>query len=170
MRDAVAADARSILELRRRSWRAAYSHIFPAAALAAMTVEPWISWWQDRIQAPADRMHTLVAERNAEIVGFAQLGAALEADGAELGELYAIYVCPDAWDLGVGRALMAESLLRLRNEGFSGAVLWVLEDNPRSRRFYERAGWHADGGVKEDEWLDTLVREVRYRIGLAPAV
>jgi len=44
----------------------------------------------------------------------------------------------------------------------------VLIDNPRARAFYELAGWHADGGVKDEEWLDTLVREVRYRIALHP--
>ena len=26
------------------------------------------------------------------------------------------------------------------------ATLWVLEDNPRARRFYEAAGWEFDGG------------------------
>jgi hypothetical protein len=42
----------------------------------------------------------------------------------------------------------------------------VLEDNPRARRFYELAGWSVDGAVKQDEFLETLVREVRYRIEL----
>jgi hypothetical protein len=42
----------------------------------------------------------------------------------------------------------------------------VLEDNPRTRRFYELAGWHADGAAKEEEWLGTTIREVRYRIDL----
>ena len=45
-------------------------------------------------------------------------------------------------------------------------MLWVLDDNPRARRFYELAGWRLDGGVKEDTF-DTLVREVRYRIAVA---
>ena len=42
----------------------------------------------------------------------------------------------------------------------------VVEENPRPRRFYEHAGWTADGGVKDEEWLETHVREVRYRITL----
>ena len=42
----------------------------------------------------------------------------------------------------------------------------VVEENPRARRFYEHAGWTADGGVKDEEWLETHVREVRYRITL----
>jgi GNAT superfamily N-acetyltransferase len=131
-----------------------------------MTVEPWVSWWQDRIATPEAHSHTLVAERDAEVVGFAHLGAAREDAGVGLGELYAISVQPDAWGLGVGRALMVETLTLLRSEGFSEAILWVLDDNPRTRRFYELAGWYADGGAKDEEWLGTSVREIRYRIVL----
>jgi hypothetical protein len=61
---------------------------------------------------------------------------------------------------------MQETLGRLRSHGFGDAVLWVLEDNPRTRRFYELAGWHEDGGVTDQEWLAKQVREVRYRIDL----
>jgi RimJ/RimL family protein N-acetyltransferase len=62
---------------------------------------------------------------------------------------------------------MVEALERLRRLGFEEATLWVLEDNPRARRFYEIAGWRPDEIVKEDEFLRTRVREVRYRIELA---
>jgi RimJ/RimL family protein N-acetyltransferase len=54
--------------------------------------------------------------------------------------------------------------MRLRASG--DAVLWVLDDNPRARRFYEREGWTLDGERKEDEYLGLRVAEVRYRIGL----
>ena len=164
MRAAVVGDARSILEVRRRSWQVAYAHAFPAEAIAGMEVEPWVSWWHDVIGAPAPRSHTLVAERDADVVGFAHLGAAREDDVS--GELYAIYVDPAVWGLGAGRTLMTRTLELLRDEGFSEAILWVLEDNPRTRRFYELAGWAADGGVKDDELLGTTIREVRYRIDL----
>ena len=111
-------------------------------------------------------MHTLVAESRGEVVGFANLGAGRgEPDG--VGELFAIYVLQQAAGRGIGQALMAETIARLRTEGFSEAILWVLEDNPRTRRFYELCGWRADGGVKDEEWLGTKVREVRYRIPLA---
>jgi len=106
----------------------------------------------------------------AEVAGFAWLGPAREdgPDQQDLGELYAIYVRPDAWGRGLGRALLAETMRRLRSDGFRGAILWVLEDNPRTRLFYEQAGWRFDGGVKEEEILARRVREVRYRIALEP--
>ena len=106
----------------------------------------------------------LVAGDGGGGVGFAHLGASRE--NANEGELYAIYVVPGAWGRGAGRALMEETLARLRTDGFQEAVLWVLEDNPRTRRFYELAGWRTDGGSKNEEWLGTRVDEVRYRISL----
>jgi ribosomal protein S18 acetylase RimI-like enzyme len=100
------------------------------------------------------------------VVGFSSLGTARPGDDPQLGELFTIYVDPDEWGAGIGRSLMAATFARLRDEGFVEAVLWVLEDNPRTRRFYELAGWTVDGATMEQEWLGSVVREVRYRIGL----
>ena len=99
-------------------------------------------------------------------MGFSGVGLARPGDDPALGELFTIYVLPEEWGQGVGKALMTRALERMRGEGFAEAVLWVLEDNPRTRRFYELAGWHADGEVTEQEWLGSVVREVRYRIDL----
>ena len=166
VRDATPADAEAILRVRNTTWQVAYAHVFPREQLAAMSEDPraanWASWWRGVIEDPASRAHTFVAEEAGEIVAFAHLGA--EREDPSIGELYAIYVLPEAWGRSIGQALMDETLNRLRGEGFGEAVLWVLEDNPRTRRFYELAGWREDGGVKEEEWLSTLVSEVRYRV------
>jgi GNAT superfamily N-acetyltransferase len=107
-----------------------------------------------------------VAVDGERVVGFSSLGPARAGEDPSLGELFTIYVLPDWWGAGVGRALMASTVHHLRAEGFAHAILWVLEDNPRTRRFYEQSGWHADGAVKDEEWLGTTIREVRYRIDL----
>lgn len=111
--------------------------------------------------------HILVADGGAGVVGFATAGRADDDSLAQTGELYAIYVHPDAWSRGAGQALMAEALGRLRSMGFWEAILWVLEENPRTRRFYELGGWKLDGATRVDTYLDTPVRVVRYRIALA---
>jgi ribosomal protein S18 acetylase RimI-like enzyme len=107
-----------------------------------------------------------VAVRGERVVGFASIGTARPGDDPSLGELFTIYVLPAEWGHGVGRALMAAAVASLRAERFEEAILWVLEDNPRTRRFYELAGWCVDGGTKDEEWLGTCIREIRYRITL----
>ena len=53
--------------------------------------------------------------------------------------------------------------------GFRTMRLWVLRDNDRARRFYERAGYAPDGGTKEDDFSGTPVTEIRYLITVAGA-
>ena len=65
---------------------------------------------------------------DAGVIGFASVGPS--RDEHEVGELYAIYVDPDAWSTGAGRALIERAEERLRDD-YPEATLWVLEDNPR---------------------------------------
>jgi GNAT superfamily N-acetyltransferase len=110
--------------------------------------DPQPGWW------------VFVAEEAERVVGFASVGDSRDERGK--GELSAIYVLPEAWGFGAGSALMASALEELR--GYSSATLWVLEDNPRARGFYEREGWILDGGRREEVILGAPVAEVRYRI------
>ena len=164
VRDARLEDAGAIATVHVRTWQHAYAHIFPAAALAGISLDARARHWKRILTDVPPRRHQLVAEDEAGIRGFASGGPAEEDD--ELGELYAIYVLPEAWGAGNGRELMVESLERLRGEGFREAILWVLEDNPRTRRFYEQGGWRLDGEPVEQTHLETPVSVARYRIAL----
>ena len=170
VRDAEPEDAEAILHVRTRTWQIAYAHIFPPEKLEAMLAERWTKWWRGVIADPAPRSHTLVVDDAGGVVGFAWLGSMRDEpeERGRVGELFAIYVLPEASGRGIGQALMPEVLNRLRSEGIAEAILWVLEDNPRTRLFYELTGWRADDGSKEEEILATRVREVRYRIALEP--
>ena len=155
-------DAAAIAEVHVRTWQDAYEHVFGAKRLAAITPEGRLARWQE-ILASGEGL-TLVAENDDLAVGFVSVGPSRD-EGAQ-GELYGIYVLPQAWGAGAGPALMSAGLAALRAEGHADAILWVLADNPRARRFYEREGWHDDGGRKRDEFLGLEVDEVRYRIEL----
>lgn len=168
VRDATPEDAEAIAVSHIRSWQVAYAHAFSLAALSGLTDEKAnrARWWRETLESLQEGRCILVADEGEGVVGFAAAGKAQTDDPRETGELYSIYVLPDAWGRGIGRALMAEALGRLRRMGFGEAILWVLEDNPRTRRFYELGGWTVDGAVREDTYLDTPVRVVRYRIAL----
>ena len=99
--------------------------------------------------------------RPARWSGSPNVGPAQDPEGA--GELYAINVDPGHWGTGAGRALLGAAQAELARLGFDETVLWVLPANARARRFYEIAGWVADGAERTAEVQGVVVPEVRYR-------
>ena len=164
----VVADADELARVHVETWRVAYAHAFPADRLAALSIEDRAALWGKILARRDPRSRNLVADRGGRLLGFASTGRSRDPDADdETGELYGIYVLPEAWGTGVGRRLLADAADALRQAGFRRATLWVLDDNPRARRFYEAAGWTLDGAEKEDTVLgDVQIIEVRYRTRL----
>jgi ribosomal protein S18 acetylase RimI-like enzyme len=161
VRRASVSDAADIAAIHVRTWQVAYAHIFGSERLAGMDVAARTGQWRRWLERGDD---VFVADDEGLIDGFAWIGRSRDSDGE--GELYAIYALPEAWGSGAGPALMRAGVDGLREAGYGEAILWVLDDNPRARRFYEREGWQLDGGRKEDDFLGLRVAEVRYRIRL----
>jgi ribosomal protein S18 acetylase RimI-like enzyme len=152
-------DAKGIARVQERGWQAAYRHVFPPAVLdRGGFIE--VSRWRDRLRRPPTGWATFVSIRDSAVVGFACVGPSRDVDGA--GEVYAIYVDPECWSTGAGRALMERAERELASR-YDEATLWVLEENPRARRFYELAGWELDGARKAEERWGVRAAEVRYR-------
>lgn len=169
VRPATPADADAIARAHVRAWQHAYAGLFPEDELARLDAAQRAAALRRRLAADEPRRATLAAEDGGAVVGFASVGPSRDEDGGGLGELYAIYVDPDAWGRGAGRNLMEGALDALRAAGFGEATLWVLAQNPRARAFYEATGWAVDGTTKRDVYLGTPVEEVRYRITLERA-
>jgi GNAT superfamily N-acetyltransferase len=161
VRHARAGDAPDLGLLHVRAWQAAYRGQMPDAYLDGLRPEDRVAGWERALGR--DRTHdpVLVAERDGRVVGFVVLRAAEDPQGA--GELAAINVDPDHWGTGAGRALLAAAHEELARLGYREAVLWVLPGNRRARRFYEIAGWVADGAERSIELSGVTVPEVRYR-------
>jgi GNAT superfamily N-acetyltransferase len=66
--------------------------------------------------------------------------------------LNGLYVRPEAWGTGVAAELHDRAVAAIRAAGHERARLWVLEENARARRFYERHGWVADGSSRVVEF------------------
>lgn len=85
--------------------------------------------------------------------------------------MYAIYVHPDHWSAGAGYELMKAGVDRLVAHDRNEIRVWVLDDNPRARRFYERFGFKLDGATDsyvadEGGSHETTVDEVRYTLNV----
>jgi GNAT superfamily N-acetyltransferase len=158
-------DAAAIADVHTRAWQAGYEHVFGAENLATIDAESRRRWWERSVREGLETV--LVAEAGERVVAFASVGA--DRDDETRGELYAIYALPEAWGSGAGRTLLGASVEALREGGYGEAILWVLADNPRARRFYEREGWSPDGGAKTDAFFGIAVTELRYRRSLSPS-
>jgi diamine N-acetyltransferase len=132
IRRAAPADAETLYAIHRESAITAYVHIFPPDRHRFPDDEMrahWIASLGD------DETDVVVAEREGRPVGFA---------GVSPGWLKNLFVLPEEWGRGAGSALHDEAVRLLRAKD-AGARLWVLEENERARRFYERRGWVFDG-------------------------
>ena len=134
-----------------RSWQEAYAGIVDPAYLAAFTL--------DKCRQIARRWPgILVAKDGQRVVGFVGYGHYRDGSLPDTGEIFSIYILSEYYGTGLGRRLMDAALEKL--EGYSRAALWVLEDNKRAIRFYEKRGFQPDG-ARQTLKLGTEIAEIR---------
>jgi GNAT superfamily N-acetyltransferase len=154
-------DAPAMGRVHVRAWQAAYRGHMPDDHLDGLRQEDRTAYWEGALRRGDLRGTILVVERAGEVIGFAAVGPSRDPQGA--GELFAINLDPAHWGTGAGRALLEGAQAELGRLGFGETVLWVLTGNARARRFYEIAGWVADGDKRSSEVFEATVPEVRYR-------
>jgi GNAT superfamily N-acetyltransferase len=129
LRDAEANEARPLAELQERSSVAALTHVFPPE-LYPYPREAIVARWAGALEDAGVRV--VVAEVESDPVG---LGCIRHEwlDG--------LYVVPERWGTGLAEKLHDMAVEIARELGSVRFHLWVLEENARARRFYERRGW-----------------------------
>ena len=160
-------DAFGIAFVHVRSWQVAYRGHMPDQFLDGLDVGKRANMWRELTQDP-DKIIFVAEDQKANIVGFSALGPSRDADAKPVtAEVSALYVHPEKWQKGIGRALLSASLEQVRKREFDQITLWVLEANQRARSFYESFGFMPDGTTKDDDhWKTFSVRELRYRLNL----
>jgi GNAT superfamily N-acetyltransferase len=91
----------------------------------------------DAIHLPPSQIangQVIVAELHGEIAGFAAVVG---------GELDGMFVDPDLWGGGIGRALLDAAAHEARRKGLTLTVI----ANPSARGFYESCGFTVEGEV-----------------------
>lgn len=133
-----------------KSWQEAYPGLVSAEYLEKLSLEKCeqiaFSWPEN----------TLVAKEGDRVLGFVSYGErGGEAPG--VGEIFALYVLAERYGTGLGHRLMEAALEQLRD--YSEVRLWVLQENRRAIRFYEKWGFRPDGTEKDLPALSA--REIR---------
>ncbi|HVE98706.1 MAG TPA: GNAT family N-acetyltransferase [Mycobacteriales bacterium] len=156
-------DADALARMHVGVWRAAYGHLLPAAALDGVDLADSAQRWRRSARGEVEPPRSvLVADDDGTIVGFVAFGAPREDVPPGTGEVLALYVVEPRWGSDLGHRLLAAARRSLRESGYDRLYLWVLEDNPRARGFYERAGLTYDGTRKMIDFLGCDLPELRY--------
>ena len=120
-----------------KSWHETYTNLVDSEYMKSVTLEKC-----EKI-AQKWRENILVAKDGEKVIGFVGYGAYRDATLPEHGEVYAIYVLEEYQGLKVGYALMNAALEKLTD--YKKIAVWVLKDNSKAIRFYERYGFRFDG-------------------------
>jgi GNAT superfamily N-acetyltransferase len=166
IRSAVAADAVHIEAVHWASRAAAYRHIAgwpPARPVWAERVQIWTQWLTD------PEITSIVAEVDDVVVGICTIRPSTdpEADPITVATMPTLYVHPDAWHRGYGRALCSEASRRASARGFTVLTLWSIEKNRRAHDFYTAFGFVAEPTTMVvPDWPSEALTARRYRLPL----
>jgi GNAT superfamily N-acetyltransferase len=167
LREAQRGDELAVAEVHVRSWQEAYRGLMPDEYLDALDPRDRATRYTFEAADPAAPTTVLAVRAGADgegsILGFMTICPSRDGDAPGLGEVVALYVDPDRHLGGVGRLLMAEARRRLREAGFTEALLWVLDGNDRAARFYEREGWSPDGATRVEHPYGVVSNVSRFR-------
>jgi GNAT superfamily N-acetyltransferase len=155
VRLATRADVPELARVHTESAEAAYAHVAPTEpnGLERRTAN-WLRVFDDAVGSPH------VAEADGDVVGILNFGPAREQ--ADAGELYVLYVLPTYWGRGAAQLLIVTAQCELARR-HDEAVLSVLAENPRARRFYERNGWELQEIRVEPHFGGAPTEIARYR-------
>lgn len=161
VRHACERDATRIAGIHVRSWQQAYRGLVPDGMLDALDPIQRALVWKELLGTPEETV--LVVLRRERMAGFGSLLPSRDKDAPPgTGEIASFYIDPPAWGRGAGRHLMAEVIRQAGEQRFKRVTLWVLAGNERARRFYEMAGFTADGAERNEVKQGFEIPVLRY--------
>jgi ribosomal protein S18 acetylase RimI-like enzyme len=105
--------------------------------------------WRQR--AESDGEWSLVITEGSAPIGVCHGSPEWDFDRNEavpgVAHLTGLFVAPEVWGLGHGRALVRAAQDLMRKRGFTKARLWVAVGNDRAMRLYASEGWRQTGRV-----------------------
>ena len=119
-----------------KSWHEAYTGLVSQEYLDKFTLdkcEKMAYSWLDNV---------IIAKDEDRVVGFVAYGNR-EGESSATGEIIALYILSEYYGTGLGRQLMEAGLEQLAE--YPQICLWVLKDNKRAIRFYEKCSFCPDG-------------------------
>lgn len=163
IRAAESSDSEGIARVHTHSWQSAYRGLLPDEWLDALRWEDRKERWDAILEQSSTNKVYVATNGEQEVIGFASAGASRDEAVTKENtyELYAIYLAPEIWSKGIGKALLHE-VIKETPADFTSISVWVLTDNARGREFYERHSFVLDQKTQVSDVDGHLLEEVRY--------
>lgn len=138
------------------SWKCAYRDILSRDYLESIPAGAWASGMERR------EMTTLVMLEEGRYIGVSSCCGSRFPEYDGWGEIVSLYLLPAYMGKGCGKPLLEAAVTALAAQGYRDVFLWVLEENRRTRAFYEKAGFRSGGECRTDVIGGKTVREIAY--------
>lgn len=151
-------DASIIADVHAKSWSFAYNGIVPEEIIDRFNAR-WQMIWDKMLVNNVNSHYVVIID--GTVIGFLTIAVSRDDDIKDsFYEIIGLYLAPDYIGAGNGKQTMEWIKNEIKNRGYDKISLWVLEENDRARRFYEKSGFIVDGKYKPSGLADA--REVRY--------
>ena len=164
VRESTEADAYDVARVNILSWQSAYRDIIPDDYLNNLNIDKRAERLKKDLVEYAGKTYWFAMAYDGKIIGTMAIGQCRDDDKPAAGEVMAIYLLPEYWSMGLGKKSMDFAVKTLRESSFDDIYVWVLEENVRARKFYEKYGFVYDGTRKEINLGKPLI-EIRYVLG-----
>ncbi|HAN20237.1 MAG: hypothetical protein A2Y15_05125 [Clostridiales bacterium GWF2_36_10] len=161
IRKAEYGDAEKIAYVHTMSWKVAYAGIIPDEYLNNLSVDDRAEKFRLYFDKNENTFYFLT-ELDEKTIGFIVLQECRDKDLKGAGEICAMYLLPEYFNKGYGSHMMRFSVNFLANKGYKTIALWVLEENARARKFYQKCGFVFDGKKKKID-IGKPLKVIRYR-------
>lgn len=132
--------AQILNDIHYQSWIICYRGMLDDHFLDTMDPQRWVAFFQKTLGTILKGAILEVEGKPAGCVTY-KISDELYGD-QQAGEIVSFYFLPSFWGKGVSSLLMQWVLDQLREMKCSVVSLWVLEQNKRACRFYEKMGFH----------------------------
>lgn len=149
-------DRLEISNIYEQSWKTAYKGMIPDSFLESIPKGKWCKG----IDTPGRK--AMVFIEDGKFIGTSSFCKSRFDKWPDSGEIVSIYFLPEYFGKGYGKRLIEAVIEELRKDGYKDIFLWVLEDNTRARKFYEKCGFE-----KTEDYIDDIIdgkaiRDIRY--------
>jgi len=139
-----------------QSWKITYHGIVPQDYLDDLTGARWATLLSE------SKYDSFLVLEDGKYIGTSSICAARDEKMPDYGEIISIYLLPEYFGQGYAEPLFNCAINALLVKGYKNIYLWVLEENVRAQKFYEKQDFHKNGDSKLINIAGKELTEIRY--------